>query len=74
MDRAQEFYATHLRHLLEPAHNGEFVGIDPEAGLYAVGTDPVAIYDDLRAQGSTGLQAVLRVGYDWTYDMLGPSL
>jgi hypothetical protein len=71
MERAIEFYDAHLKNKLEPVHNGEFVGIDPAAGLYSVGKDPVAIYYDLKAQGSTGLQAMLRVGYDWTYDMLG---
>lgn len=71
IERAREFYATRLKAQLEPLHNGKLIGIDPDAGLYAVGDDPVAIYDDSKAQGSTGPQAVLRIGYDWTYQMLG---
>lgn len=71
MERAQEFYNSKLREILEPEHNGEFVAIDPIAGLYSVGTEPLAVHADLRAQGGTGLHALLRVGYDWAFDMLG---
>jgi hypothetical protein len=71
VERGQRFYAEHLRDLLEPEHNGEFVAIDPDTELYAVGTDPTALFDDLDARGSTSPKALLRVGYDWTFDMLG---
>jgi hypothetical protein len=69
-DRAREFYHQHLKAQLEPAHNGEFVAIDAEAGLWAVGNDPIELHHDLLAQGSRGPEILLRVGYDWTYDML----
>lgn len=71
MERAQEYYAEHLREVLEPEHNGEFVAIDLDRGLYAVGRDPLTLFDDLDQRGSTSLKALLRVGYDWTFDMLG---
>ena len=70
MERAQELYNTKLRAILEPEHNGEFVAIDPETGMYAVGPEPLALFEDLKARGSTSLKALLRVGHDWAFDML----
>jgi hypothetical protein len=70
MERARELYRTKLRAILEPQHNGEFVAIDPETGMYAVGPEPLVLFDDLKARGSTSLKALLRVGHDWAFDML----
>ena len=70
-NKARRFYDEHLKAQLEPARNGEFVAIDPEAGLWAVGKDPIALHHELVAQGSGGLEILLRVGYESTYDMLG---
>jgi hypothetical protein len=53
VERGQKFYAEHLRDLLEPERHGELVAIDPETGLYAVGSDPTALLDELDARGST---------------------
>lgn len=33
----QKFYDEHLKAILEPNHNGEFVSIEPESGQYFVG-------------------------------------
>lgn len=74
VERGQRFYAEHLRELLEPERHGELVAIDPDAGLYAVGTDPTALFDELDARGSTSPKALLRVGYPWTFQMLSPWL
>lgn len=74
VERGRQFYAEHLRDLLEPARNGELVAIDPDSGLYAVGTDPTALLDELDARGSKSPKASLRVGYSWTYQMLSPWL
>lgn len=35
--RAEELYATQLRAILEPAHMGEFVAIEPDSGDYFLG-------------------------------------
>ena len=72
VERGQQFYAEHLRDLLEPERHGELVAIDPDAGLYAVGTDPTALFDELDARGSASPKAMLRVGYPWTFQMLSP--
>jgi hypothetical protein len=69
--RAREFYDQQLKGQLEPRHNAEYVAIDPDAGLWAVGPDPVRLHDELRGQGSEGLLVLLRVGYEWTVQMLG---
>lgn len=65
---AQRFYDARLKATLEPERNGEFVAIDPEAGLFAVATDMDVARHDLKAQGSTGWQVLLRVGYPWTFE------
>jgi hypothetical protein len=33
----KQFYDTHLKKILEPEHNGEFVTIEPESGQYFLG-------------------------------------
>lgn len=33
----KKFYEEHLKHILEPEHNGEFVTIEPESGQYFLG-------------------------------------
>jgi hypothetical protein len=71
VERGRQFYAEHLRDLLEPERNGELVAIDPDSRLYAVGTDPTALLDELDARGSKSPKALLRVGYDWTFQVLG---
>jgi hypothetical protein len=71
--QARRFYDEQLKDRLEPAHNGELVAIDPAAGLHAVGMDPLQLHDELIAQGSTGLQVLLRVGHVWTIDILALS-
>lgn len=38
VQRAEEFYNTRLRNVLEPEHVDEFVAIEPESGDYFLGT------------------------------------
>jgi hypothetical protein len=66
----KQYYDERLKAQLEPARKGEFVAIDLAAGLHSVGADPIDLYDDLIARGSNGPRVLLRVGYDWTFDML----
>jgi hypothetical protein len=70
VERAREFYKEHLKAQLEPDHVGELVMIDPEAGLWAIGGDALQQHAELQAKGSRGLVVELRVGYDWTVQML----
>ncbi len=38
VERAQDYYAQHLRNLLEPGHNGEFVVIGSRNWIVCCGT------------------------------------
>jgi hypothetical protein len=67
---ARRYYDERLKSSLEPARNGEFVAIDIEMPGYAVSTDPVEAYDELTRRGGHGPFVLLRVGSDWTYEML----
>lgn len=62
MEQALAYYQAELRPVLEPEHNGDFVAIDPKTGLYAVGSEPLALFAHQRARGSTSLKLLLRVG------------
>jgi hypothetical protein len=59
---AEHLYATQLRSHLEPAHNGEFIAIEPESGDYFLGkTLSSAIQASRRAHPSR-LSYTMRVG------------
>lgn len=69
-DQARQFYDERLRDELEPHHNGKFVAIDPEARLFAVSADAMAAAEELRRAGGLGWKILLRVGQEWTFDLL----
>ena len=35
--KGKKYYDEHLKQILEPEHNGEFVTLDPESGQYFLG-------------------------------------
>ena len=65
---AQQYYDQHLKVVLEPAHDGEFVAIDSATGRYAVSADPIVAYEDLLARGSEGSLPLHRVGASYTFE------
>jgi hypothetical protein len=67
----KQVYEAKLKMLLEPAHNGEFVAIEPLSQRYFLGkTDTEAILAAQRAMPDS-LLYVRRVGYRITHHLGG---
>lgn len=61
-ERGTRVYEEHLRHLLEPQHNGKFVVIDVETGEYEVDEDHLAASDRAAAKRPGAPLYATRVG------------
>ena len=61
--RANEFYETHLKHLLDPKQRGAFVAIDPDSGTYYLGRTLDEAIDKARQARPEKLMHVKRVGF-----------
>ena len=62
VERGERLYVEHLRHVLEPQHNGKFVVIDVEAGEYEVDDDHLAASDRAAATRPGAPLYATRVG------------
>ena len=60
--QAEEYYNAELRAKLEPAHNGEFILIDPASLDYEVDSDPIAATVHLRDRQPNGEWIIFRIG------------
>lgn len=69
--RSEQFYEEKLRDLLEPAYDGHFVVIEPDAGRYFLGPTDVAATNAARQALPDGLFFMMRVGYKTAYTMGG---
>jgi hypothetical protein len=63
----QRFYDESLRTLLEPAHNDEFVAIEPESGRYFLGSTGIKALRAGREALPGKLFYLLRVGHEAAY-------
>ncbi len=70
VESGKKYYDEHLKQILEPEHNGEFVTIDYESGQYFVGkTDGEAVHkgksampDKVLFLAKIGFEAVHKIG------------
>ncbi len=69
--RSKQFYEEELKNLLEPAHNGEYVVVEPEAGLYFLGPTDVAATNAASQSLPDSLFFLMRVGYKTAYTLGG---
>ncbi len=67
VESGQRFYNEHLRVLLEPKHDGEFVAIEPETGRYFLGATGLAALRAGRSVAPDKLFYLLRVGHESAY-------
>ncbi len=67
---AIEFYKKHLKSLLEPQHNGEFVAIEPYAGRYFINKNGTKALLDAREEMPESKFYLARIGYQTT-DRIG---
>ena len=61
---AKQLYDTSLRPELEPAHDGEFIAIEPVSGEYFLGKTLSAAIQSARRSHPTRLPFAMRVGSD----------
>lgn len=71
VQQGQKFYKEHLKHILEPDHNGEFVSIDPESGQYFVGKTAVEAMKKSKEALPGKIKCLLRIGSEATYRIGG---
>lgn len=62
VERGTRIYEEKLRHILEPAHTGEFVVIDVDTGEYEVDTDHLTASDRAAARRPGAALFATRVG------------
>jgi hypothetical protein len=70
-DSGQRLYDGHLKALLEPEHDGEFVAIDPETERYLLGPTGLAALHAGRKELPNKLFYLFRVGHMAAYRVGG---
>ena len=63
VQRGQEFYDQKLRKILEPAHLGRFVAIEPETGRYFLGDTGTAALVEAHDAMPEHVFYLIRIGY-----------
>jgi len=61
--QAEWLYAHRLKALLEPAHNGEFIAIEPTSGAYFVGATLSEAIGAARSAYPSRLAYAMRIGH-----------
>ena len=61
--QAEWLYAHRLKALLEPAHNGEFIAIEPTSGAYFVGATLSEASGAARSAYPSRLAYAMRIGH-----------
>jgi hypothetical protein len=70
-DLGRNFYNEHLKQILEPQHNGEFVTIEPESGQYFLGKTDVEAMKKAREVLPNKRKFLVRIGFDAAYKIGG---
>jgi hypothetical protein len=66
-----EFYEKHLKHILEPEHNGEFIAIEPYSKRYFINKDSTQVALDALAEMPESNFYFARIGYGYTHKIGG---
>jgi len=67
----KKYYDEHLKQILEPEHNGEFVTIDYESGQYFLGKTDVEAMKKGKANLPEKKLFLVRVGFEAAYKIGG---
>ena len=67
----KKFYDEHLKQILEPEHNGEFVTIEPESGQYFLGKTGGEAIDKGNQSLPDKKLFLARIGYQAAYKIGG---
>ena len=71
VDRGQSTYETELASILEPAHEGEFVAVEPDSGRFFLADTASAALSAARAAMPTKLFYLTRVGRETAHTVGG---
>jgi hypothetical protein len=67
----KKFYEENLKSILEPAHNGEFIAIEPDSGKYFLDKDSNQVMLKARLEMPDKKFYFARVGYEYVYKIGG---
>ncbi|MGC2238442.1 MAG: hypothetical protein WA584_19970 [Pyrinomonadaceae bacterium] len=67
----KKFYEENLKSILEPAHNGEFVAIEPVSGKYFLDEDEVRVMLKARAEMPESKFYFARIGFEHSHKIGG---
>jgi frataxin-like iron-binding protein CyaY len=70
--RGQEIYERDVRPAIEATHQGQFVAIDIESGIYELDTDDFSATEHLLTRQPAAQIWLARVGHTATYRIGGP--
>lgn len=70
-EMGRKFYEENLKQILEPAHNGEFVSIEPESGQYFLGKTDVEAMRISKVAIPDKIKCLIRIGAKSTYKFGG---
>jgi hypothetical protein len=73
VESGQKFYDEHLKKILEPDHNGEFISIEPESGQYFLGKTDIEAMRKSKEAIPGKIKCLLKIGSESTYRIGGLS-
>ena len=62
-DRGQAVYDSNIRHLVEPAHHGKFIAVEPDSGDYVIHDRIVDAMLDMKARRPHSYSHIIRIGH-----------
>lgn len=68
-NKGEKLYQKELKDLLEPAHRGKYVAIEPESGDYFVGDDPIQADTQAQEKHPEKVFYLKKIGYESAFSM-----
>ena len=62
-DRGQAVYDANIRHVVEPAHHGKFIAVEPDSGDYLIRDRIVDAMLDMKAKRPLAYSHIIRIGH-----------
>lgn len=62
-ERGQAVYDANIRHVVEPAHHGKFIAVEPDSGDYVIHDQIVRAMLDMQAKRPHTYPHIIRIGY-----------
>ncbi|MDE2786813.1 MAG: hypothetical protein OXL37_09135 [Chloroflexota bacterium] len=63
-ERGQAVYDANIRHLVETAHHGKFIAVEPDSGDYIIRDRIVDAMLDMKAKWPHAYSHIIRIGYE----------